>query len=123
IEDATSTLEQKGLEASTSEGLHDWSDSVEKGKVIGVKLPEDPVVKGTVLQLIVSDGVEQVEIPNVVGMTWQDAKPKLLALGFKLDYNAIADAFPRSTVKKISPDPGEKVDKGTTLKINFNLSF
>ncbi|MCC6375703.1 MAG: Stk1 family PASTA domain-containing Ser/Thr kinase [Microbacteriaceae bacterium] len=123
IEDATSTLEQKGLEASTSEGLHDWSDTVEKGKVIGVKLPEDPVVKGTVLQLIVSDGVEQVEIPNVVGMTWQDAKPKLLALGFKLDYNAIADAFPRSTVKKISPDPGEKVDKGTTLKINFNLSF
>ncbi len=125
VDDALQALDDKGLKGSTSEGLHDWSDDVPKDSVIGIAaLPNGAVATtGTVLQLIVSDGVEQVEIPEIVNMTWKDAKPKLLALGFNLDYNKIADSFPLSTVKKVDPKEGTVVDKGTTLKINFNLSF
>ncbi|MBX3090678.1 MAG: Stk1 family PASTA domain-containing Ser/Thr kinase [Cryobacterium sp.] len=123
VDDAKAALQQVGLDGSTSQGLHDWSDTVQKGNVIGVKLPDSPVTKGTVLQLIISDGIEQVQIPDLIGMAWRDAKPQLVALGFQLDYDTLADAFPGSTVKKISPQPGKTVDKGTTLKINFNLGF
>jgi len=125
VDEAVAALNSKELNASTSEGLRDWSDDVPKDKVIGIAaLPEGTVAtKGTALQLIVSDGIEQVEIPEVVGMTWKEAKPKLVALGFALDYNKIADSFPLSTVKKVDPKAGTVVDKGTELKINFNLSF
>lgn len=125
VDEALQALDDVGLLGSTSAGLHDWSDTVEKGKVIGYQAPAEgtAVTEGTLLQLIVSDGVEQVEIPDVVGMTWRDAKAKLLELGFTLDYNTIADSFPSSTVKKISPEAGNVVDKGSTIKVNFNLSF
>lgn len=124
VDDALQALQDKDLKGTTSDGLHEWSDTVPKGAVIGVQIPEGTVVtRGTLLQLIVSDGVEQVEVPDVVGMTWRDAKPKLLALGFKLDYNQIADSLPLSTVRKIDPEAGTTLDKGSTLKVNFNLNF
>ena len=37
-------------------------------------------------------------------MSWTDAKPKLVALGFDLQYNAVADAFP-DTFKVSATDP------------------
>jgi serine/threonine-protein kinase len=125
VENAIKALQIKDLNGSVSDGLHDWSDTVEKGKVIRVELPAEgaPVTKGTELQLVVSDGKQQVTVPDVVGMTWRDAKPKLEALGFKLVYNQTADAFPLSTVKKTSPGGGESVDKGSTIKVNFELRF
>jgi eukaryotic-like serine/threonine-protein kinase len=125
VDEAKDALSAKGLVGSTSEALHDWNDSIPKGKVIGYKELSAGTVAttGTELQLIVSDGIEQVTIPDIVGMTWKDAKPKLVALGFTLDYNKIADSFPLSTVKKVDPGAGTIVDKGSTVKVNFNLSF
>lgn len=125
VEDAQKALTDVGLTGSTSEGKRAYSDDVPKGKVIGIVQPEEGtiVTRGTELQLIVSDGVEQVKVPDVVGMTWREAKPKLLELGFTLKYNEIADSFPLSTVKRIDPEAGTTVDKGTEIKVNFNLSF
>jgi serine/threonine-protein kinase len=61
-----------------------------------------------------------VQVPDVVGETWDVAKPKLVAAGFALDYNKIADILPGSSVvTKTNPEGGTSADKGSKVKINF----
>ncbi len=130
VDDAKQALADKGLVGSTSENLHDWSDDIPKGSVISVQVPEGTeVTKGTVLQLVVSDGVEQVQVPDVVGKTWDKAKPILEAAGFSIDYwdttsSVLAKNLDASmlTVKDISPDAGKSVDKGSTVKVKLRSS-
>src|SRR5690606_24104790 len=87
VDDALQALQDKDLKGSTSAGLHDWSDTVPKGDVIAVQVPEGTVVtKGTLLQLVVSDGVEQVAIPDVVGKTWRQAEQLLKDAGFVIEF-------------------------------------
>ncbi len=126
VDDANKALKQKDLTGSTSEGLHNWSDTVDKGKVIGIKPPADgaPVTKGTVLQLIVSDGVEQVTVPDIVGTVWSEARDTLTGLGFKYQASDFAERFPNAcTVKKISPGEGSSADKGSTVKVTTQCIF
>jgi beta-lactam-binding protein with PASTA domain len=59
-----------------------------------------------------------------VGLTWDKAKPILVAAGFTLSYDNKVDAFSTlSVVTKVSPGSGTTVDQGSTLKINFKASF
>ena len=121
VDDAKKALQAKGISGSTSEGLHDFSDTVDKGKVIGFKAPADgaAVTKGSVLQLIVSDGKEQVAVPDVVDKSWRDARDALTALGFKYEASPLAETFPDAcTVTKTSPKAGTSVDKGSTIKVS-----
>ncbi|TFB80702.1 Stk1 family PASTA domain-containing Ser/Thr kinase [Terrimesophilobacter mesophilus] len=122
VAEAQKALSDKDLVGSRSDKLHDWSDDVPEGDVIGYKpLPEGTVVtKGTELQLIVSDGVEQVPVPDVVGLSWYEAKKTLLDAGFKLDYDARADLLPSAVeVRKTDPRAGATVDKGSTIHVEF----
>jgi serine/threonine-protein kinase len=122
VDDAKKTLAAKGLVGSTTDDLHEWSDDVDKGKVIGFKpLPEGTIVtKGTELQLIVSDGVEQVKVPDVVGKSWYEAKKALLDAGFTLDYDTRADLLPSAVeVRRTDPEAGTTVDKGSTIHVQF----
>src|SRR5690606_34396888 len=86
VEAALAALDDVGLEGSTSEGHGDWSDTVEKGKVLGLKLPDGPVVPGDTLQLVLSKGVEQVAVPRIVGMSWPEARRALSDAGFNYQY-------------------------------------
>lgn len=124
VDAALQALQDKELLGSTSEALHDWSDTVEEGKVIGYQLPPEGTVvtKGTLLQLIVSDGVEQVEIPDIVGKTWRQAEQLLKDAGFIIKFRNNISVFlagvpDSSTVKSIDPDAGTTVDKGSTVTI------
>lgn len=126
VEEAKKALSDKGLVGSTSEGLHDWSDDVAKGDVIGYRpLPDGTVATtGTTLELIVSDGIEQVTVPDVVGMTWADAKPVLEAAGFQIVFrdpkSQLLASIPNDAiVQDINPEAGTQADKGS--KVNVKL--
>ncbi len=124
VDEALQALQDKGILGSTSEGLHDWSDTVKKGNVIGVQVPDGTIVtEGTVLQLIVSDGVEQVEVPDVVGMIWAKAEQILKDAGFVIELSdqskLIAQYSDSPTVRSIDPKPGTTVDKGSTVKVRL----
>ncbi len=125
VDDAQKVLSDKGLIGSTSADLHDWSDDVSKGSVIGVLLPDGgEVTTGTELQLIVSDGVEQVQIPDVVDKVWTEAEKILRDLGFRIEFSGnsedLARLFPNgSTVRSIDPKVGSTVDKGSTVKVRL----
>jgi beta-lactam-binding protein with PASTA domain/tRNA A-37 threonylcarbamoyl transferase component Bud32 len=104
------------------EGSHSYSDTVAKGNVIRAQLQKGagPATKGSTVDLVISDGVEQVQVPDVKGMVWSQAKNKLTSLGFKLNYDHRADILPDFVlVKNTNPQGGTMVDKGSTVAVNF----
>jgi beta-lactam-binding protein with PASTA domain len=73
------------------------------------------------VQLQLSKGPEQVAVPDVVGQNWAMAKKALTDAGFKVSYDNRVDVFPTFfTVSKTNPPAGTTVDKGSTIKVNFN---
>jgi serine/threonine-protein kinase len=126
FEDAANIL--KGVDLVASEGKQDFSDTVPKGMVIGIEAPVDaagnpvPVRPNDTVNLTVSKGKEQVQVPDVVDQTWDKAKATLLAAGFALDYDHNFDvgAVPQVvTVRSTNPKAGTTVDKGSTIKVRF----
>jgi eukaryotic-like serine/threonine-protein kinase len=127
VQAAETLLSNAGLTAQP--GAQTYSDTVPKDKVIGVD-PE-PDSKGnprvfrkgdTDVELIISKGPQLVEVPNVVGETWLQAKAALIKAGFKnLAYSGLADLAPNAvTVESVNPGYPNKVAKTTKLVIKFN---
>jgi serine/threonine-protein kinase len=128
VSSATAKLKQANLTAVA--GRDAFSATVPSGDVISLELPTDangapkPVHPGDSISMTISKGPEQVVVPNVVSMTWKDAKQALLNAGLTLDYNPFADAAPTTfIVSKTNPKAGDTVDKGTKVKVNFTSNF
>ena len=120
VKDATSTLLEVGLTATA--GRENYSDTVPKGNVIGIDVADGAVIRpGDPISLTISKGKEQIAVPDVVGMSWDKAKAALTDAGFIPNYNRAADAVALVvTVSKTTPSAGTMVDKGSTVKVNFN---
>jgi serine/threonine-protein kinase len=123
VEEATAILSGSGLTAQR--GPESFSDTIAAGEVIGIDQPQGTAIKpGQQVSLIISKGKEQIQVPNVVGRPWSEAKKLLTDAGFALDYNKLADASPGSfLVTKTNPGGEEQVDKGSTIKVNFKADF
>lgn len=62
-----------------------YSDTVSKGYIIEQSVPADSEVNaGTKIVLTVSLGIEQFELPYVIGMDYEDAKERLKTSNFKV---------------------------------------
>ena len=120
------TAELKGIGLTVSGPVDVFSQDVPKGAVVGLvttKADGSPLTirTGDQVQLQVSKGKEQVAVPDVVGQYWSDAKKALTAAGFRLSYSPLADFAPSTVVvSKTNPAGGVMVDKGSTVKVNFN---
>ncbi|MGV8880589.1 MAG: Stk1 family PASTA domain-containing Ser/Thr kinase [Rhodoglobus sp.] len=121
-DEAKAALEEAGLTfGAAREG--DYSDTVPAGDVLHAQPVEGTttVRVGDALDLITSRGVEMVEVPDVVGMAWSEAKDILLDAGFSLEYNLFVDITPGLvTVSGLNPAVGTSVPKGSSLKISFS---
>jgi serine/threonine-protein kinase len=123
VSDATEELKVLGLGVSGTTDV--YSQDVDKGAVVGLVTTNADgsaltIRVGDQVQLQTSKGPEQVPVPNVVGQTWAVAKAALQAAGFKLSYAPIADLQPSAfIVSKVNPAAGVSVDKGSTVKVNF----
>ncbi len=70
--------------------------------------------------LITSRGPQMVQVPNVVGDSWDVAKAALTAAGFMLTYNHSADILPSAvTVTGTDPSAGNSIPKGSTVTVHF----
>ena len=122
VEEATSILKQAGFELGKQDQKYD--DNVEAGLIIS----QDPAAntkreKGTKINLIVSMGKEQVEVPNLEGMSIQDAQKALADKGLKA-YAGKAEYssdVPAEHIISQDPPAGTKVDKGTTVTYYASL--
>jgi len=121
VDDATRTLADAELVAGAIRA-EEYSDTVPEGAVIRAQAPDDsPVRTGGTVDLITSLGVELVVIPDVIGETWEDARPQLIAAGFELNYNGVADLLPESfVVSALTPEGGSSARKGSTVRVNFS---
>jgi serine/threonine protein kinase/beta-lactam-binding protein with PASTA domain len=124
FDDAAAALKDAKLTAAP--GKQEFSDTVSKNDVIGIEAPTDgngnPVAlhPGGTVNLTISRGKEQVQVPDVTDQYWAQAKATLLAAGFTLDYNHVFDLVSQSvTVKSTNPKAGTTVDKGSTIKVRF----
>jgi serine/threonine-protein kinase len=103
-------LEGLGIKVKKEEA---FSDKVEEGKVISTS-PATAVQPGSEVTVVVSKGPEQVAVPNLKGLSEDDAAARLQAAGLRL-----GDRFgpPKRPVFDSSPAAGAKVDKGSTVDV------
>jgi eukaryotic-like serine/threonine-protein kinase len=114
---AQDAYKQVGVTAVAGENEN--SDTVPSGSVVKVETSA-PYAPGQSITLTLSSGPAPVPVPNIVGMTWSDAKAQLDQAGLKYDYNHGADLAPGLvTVKSTNPKPGTTVHRGDTIKVSF----
>jgi serine/threonine-protein kinase len=124
LSDAQSALTAAKL--TGVEGAHLYSSTIKQGQVIGIDQEKNAQgvartfrVNDTVL-LTISRGPELITVPNVVGMTWAQAKKILTDAHFVVSYNPAADAAPNfAIVKKTNPMGGKQAPKGSTITVTF----
>ncbi|NYI25708.1 protein kinase domain-containing protein [Aeriscardovia aeriphila] len=81
-DEAQKELENAHLKVKVSE---EFSDTVAQGAVIAVKPGEgQQVAKNSEITMVVSRGPEMATVPNVIGLSKDDAVSKLEALGFEV---------------------------------------
>lgn len=118
-DEAVKALKEIGLLAEITE---DYDDKVEKGYIIEQDIAEgEEVLKGSTVKIKVSLGIEQVEVPDLTGMT-EDAAKKALS-NAKLKWKSTSttsDASKGAGVIEQSISPKSVVDKDTEVSITIN---
>ncbi len=113
VEDATQILETLGLEFET---LEEYSEDIEEGLVSGT-LPQagEIITPDDVVTLIVSLGIK-IEVPEVEGLTYQDAIDKLEEAGLV----ATISGDTSGVVRKQLPRKGEFLEPEGVVELTFD---
>ena len=113
VEDATQILETLGLEFET---LEEYSEDIEEGLVSGT-LPEagEIITPDDVVTIIVSLGIK-IEVPEVEGLTYQDAIDKLEEAGLV----ATISGDTTGVVRKQLPRKGEFLEPEGVVELTFD---
>jgi eukaryotic-like serine/threonine-protein kinase len=109
-------LQKAGLKASERE---ENSDTVAEGRVVSFSPTEGQKVdKGSSVTLVVSSGKPQVQVPGVVGKSFDEASSTLQAAGFKVTRTdkESTDKDP-GTVLAQDPRSGARIDSGSTIAL------
>ncbi|SDH31925.1 Stk1 family PASTA domain-containing Ser/Thr kinase [Microbacterium pygmaeum] len=124
--DATGALNDRDLSVNPDSNFV-FDDDVPEGRVLGIAERDGGGAwrPGDTVQLIVSQGPELFEVPDVVGGTLAEARQTLEAAGFTISYspfwNAIVDALTRVT--DTSPKPGDMAPAGATIALTITSTF
>jgi serine/threonine-protein kinase len=74
----------------------------------------------TTVHINVSQGQRQIEIPNVVGQSYESARSSLLAAGLQVARSDVDSNQPTGTVIGQSPNAGTRVGAGTTVTLSVS---
>jgi serine/threonine-protein kinase len=112
---ATKQLEALGL---TVEVIKEYNSDVDKGRATRT-VPDagEKADKGSQVELYVSRGAKQVEVPDVVGDDVDDATRTLEDAGFEVTTTEEDSSKPKDEVTKQSPSSGGKADEGSKIKL------
>jgi serine/threonine-protein kinase len=112
FDEAATILANAKLQAVATEG---FSDTVPVGIVIGTDpAVGQPAARDSQVAVIVSKGPEIVTVPNVVGMTVEEASAKLAEFGLTPD---VKDYGPGKRVRAQDPAGGAQVKKGSKVTL------
>lgn len=125
VDEATSTLADKQV-AVSGEIDYRFSDDVDKDIVMGVqdRAEEGNRRPGDTVTLIVSKGPELFPVPDVKGMTRDEAAQEIRDAGFTPTWNGIWNAFPNDFTEVSGSDPGSGSQraKGTEITLQIRSS-
>jgi beta-lactam-binding protein with PASTA domain len=117
--DAERQLADLGLELGNRD--FKFSDKVERGKIVSSSPKADALVNpGRRIDVVVSKGVEEIEVPQVVGAQRDQAVQALEERGFDVEVEETDFQFGGplpGTVREQDPQPGTKIPKGDTVRI------
>ncbi|HIY43278.1 MAG TPA: Stk1 family PASTA domain-containing Ser/Thr kinase [Candidatus Nocardiopsis merdipullorum] len=117
--DAMNTLNEAGFENITTDTRPD--NEISQGSAIGT----DPssgseVAADSEVTLLISSGPEQVTIPDLQGMTQEDARSALEELGLNAQFEEREDdQAPEGTVINQAPGSGQSVNPDTTVTVTI----
>jgi beta-lactam-binding protein with PASTA domain/predicted Ser/Thr protein kinase len=118
---AKQALDKVGLKASA--GTAEYSGDIEVNHVIRQNpAANTEASKGDTITYILSLGVENGDVPNVVGMGVNDAIATLENAGFKVNQvrGGYSDKYAVDSVMSQNPSSGTKTPKGSTVTINLS---
>lgn len=118
-DEARNELKALELEAKIEE---EYNDEVEAGIVIEQSIEEgEEVAAGSEVTIKVSLGIEQVEVPNLSGLSEEEAKAKITEAKLKWKAtNRITDSSKENGVVEQSISANSVVDKNTEITITIN---
>lgn len=121
-EAAVSTVKKAGFDTKIEQS---YSDDVDEGKVME-QTPDGNTEKekGSTVTLVISKGakpVEKVNVPNLVGMTSDEAKQALENLGLVASPSEENNDADEGKVFEQETAADTQVDKGTTVKYKVSL--
>lgn len=98
----------------------EWSDSIPSGIVIS-QSPEAGLMRapGTSISVVVSDGPEPSEVPDVTGKNQEEAAAIIAAAGFSLGrvVQGFSETVPAGLVISQNPGPGVMAPPGTSINL------
>lgn len=99
-----------------------YSDTVKKNHIISQNPKNDTTVaEGEAVSVVVSKGVEQIKVPNVVGKSSAKAKSMLTKSGLSYKINReYSSSVKKGNIIHQSKKAGSKVDKHSTLTITIS---
>jgi serine/threonine-protein kinase len=122
--DSTAAISQLAALGLQPKAVPQPSDRVDAGKVISTDPPAgQPASKGAPITVVVSSGATPVEVPDVGGMPEAEARDKLQG-NFIVQKKTVVVADPAAvgTVVAQSPDPGQKIPKGSTVTLTIGVA-
>ncbi|SDR06398.1 serine/threonine protein kinase [Curtobacterium sp. UNCCL20] len=124
VDQATAALDAVDLTLGSQDARFD--DDVPEGQIISAKAQDDPAVKGTAIDVVVSKGPTPITLPDVHGKTINEATSTLDNLGLKVvvpDCTNILCGFYdwKSSLPVSSTDPvaGTTVHRGDTITLAY----
>lgn len=120
VEDAQKVLTSLGLVAEIT---YEESDTIDAGVVMTTSVEAGTTVNvGTTVTLTVSSGTQGVEVPQVTGITYEEANSQLSALGFTVNKTeGYSDTIDAGIVVSQMPNSGTKAPKGSTITVIVSL--
>ncbi len=120
VAQATAALLEAGYKAEPGEPIH--HDTIPEGQVISqIPEPGTALAEQKSVQLTVSKGAGDLEVPKVIGMTFGKAKSTLEEKGLKAKVRWVNLAETSSNVVlRQTPEPGSKTSKDTEVELVIN---
>ncbi|MFT4144884.1 MAG: Stk1 family PASTA domain-containing Ser/Thr kinase [Mobilitalea sp.] len=118
-EDAMTLIKAKDPDAIIEWGNDDYSDEYEAGKVMKqYPAEQSDILKGSTVILTISVGKQPIEIPDVYGLTEEQADKKITEKELLLDHEWIpSDEVEVGKVINTIPERGTMVKAGDTVKV------
>jgi eukaryotic-like serine/threonine-protein kinase len=97
---------------------HRYDENAGAGNVVDQRPAAGKAPPGSEIHLVISDGPKPVEVPNVVGKSYDDAAKALTAKRFKVTRtDDFSDTVPAGQVIRHSPVPGAEAPRDSTVTV------